>query len=207
MKKSLFAIAVSLVITATTLLGQHTQSLSFTDPGPITPGSTFTVSVGLMFSGYGSFGFAYWLEVPNALAPFLSITQVSYFTYPDPNQTSPNPAPFNSTAGASPGFMLETRDLGATVSDPNPRPPPIQPYHMTDVTFTLAVGAPLGNFALRSTTLSPRVSEVIDMDFNQNPLPQASVTLNVVPEPSTLALLAFGAASIPLVIRRRKQHN
>src|SRR2546430_5715651 len=107
--KKLLSIATICAVTATCpIFAQHTQSLSFSDPGPVTPGSKFTVSVTLTWN-YDSFGLSYWLETNNALAPFLSITSATYFAFPDPNQTMPNPAAFDagSSAGASPGFMLE----------------------------------------------------------------------------------------------------
>src|SRR2546423_7147335 len=100
-KVQLFAAICGMTATSV-VFGQHTQSLSFSaPPGPIPPGATFNVSVNLTFSGYSSFGLSYWLEVPNALAPFIAITDAIYFTFPDPNQTAPNPATFNSTIGST----------------------------------------------------------------------------------------------------------
>jgi hypothetical protein len=49
-------------------------------------------------------------------------------------------------------------------------------------------------YDLRSTTSAPRTSEVTDTDFNDNNLPAAHFTINIVPEPSTLALLCLAAA-------------
>jgi hypothetical protein len=78
--------------------------------------------------------------------------------------------------------------------------------HITDLMFTLDAGAPAGMFTLRSTTTSPRISEVTDTDFNDNNIiPAGSVMLNIVPEPSTFALVGLGAvASAMLAYRRRK---
>jgi hypothetical protein len=206
--KKLLLVPFCLLTVLSAGFGQHTQSLTFSSPGPITPGNPFTVSVNLMFTGYSSFGLSYWLEVDNAIAPFLSITNVQYFTFPDPNQTSPNPAPFNSTSGATSGFMNETRDLGATVNDPTMKmvPPCNCSYHIADITFMLAAGAPPQGFTLRSTTVSPRISEVTDTDFNDNNIiPAGSLSINIIPEPGTLALLGVGAASLALVGYRRSR--
>jgi PEP-CTERM motif len=168
----------------------------------------FTISVSLTFSPYSSYGLSYWLETPTALAPFLSITGVSYFTFLEPNQLTPNPATFDSTSGSMPGFMLEPRDLGASVQDLTPpNAVPAGTYHITDLTFMLAPGTPTGMYMLCSTKLSPRVSEVTDTDFNDNNIPPGCVTLNIdgVPEPSTLALLSLAAISSALLVYRRQK--
>ena len=206
MKKTLLAAIICAVTATSPLFAQHSQSIAFTAPGSITAGSSFSVSVSLTFANYASFGLSYWLEVPNALAPFLHITGATYFTFPDANQLNPNPANFDSTSGSTAGFMNETRDLGATVNDPNTKMQPPGTYHITDLMFTLDAGAPTGMFTLRSTTTSPRISEVTDTDFNDNNIiPAGSVMLNIVPEPSTFALVGLGAvASAMLAYRRRK---
>lgn len=196
-------IAMSL---AAPVWGQHTQSLSFSSPGPIIPGQQFMVSVNLAFGGYSSFGFSYWLEVSNNMAPFLFLDNVERFTFPDPRQPILAGTPFNSTAGSTAGFMLETPDLGATVNDPTMKMVPPGTYHITDITLRLAAGAPFESFTLRSTTVSPRVSEVTDTDFNDNNIiPAGSITFNVIPEPSTLALLAVTAVGVACVAYRRRK--
>src|SRR6266513_1970398 len=168
---------------ASPLFGQHTQSLSFSDPGLLTPGSTFTISVTLNYSGYSSFQIDYWLEVQNGLAPFLAVTNAHYFTFLDPNNVNPYPAPFNATTGATAGFMCENNDLGAMINPATPVPPGT--YHITDVTFSLAPNAPPGTYILRSTTVGTRVSEVSDMDFNANPINSpGSIVLNVTATPT-----------------------
>jgi hypothetical protein len=60
-------------------------------------------------------------------------------------------------------------------------------------------------YDLRSTTTSPFTSEVTDTDFNDNNLPAAHFTINIVPEPSTLVLLGLGAAGSGLVAYRRRK--
>lgn len=153
---------------------------------------------------FDAFGFSYWLEVPIALAPFIAITNVEYFTFPDPNQVSPYPLLFNSTSGASSGYMAETRDLGATRIPP-PKPP-IGPQHITTITFSLALGAPNGSFTMLTTSHAPRISEVTDTQFNDHNIdPPAMFVINVVPEPSTLALLSFAAVGGALIYRRRNR--
>ncbi len=140
----------------------------------------------------------------NALAPNISITNVTYFTFLDPNQTGPNPALFNSTSGAHSGYMNETRDLGATDSSISPGR-----YLVASVQFTLTGAAP-GIYQLKSTTLSPRASELSDTNFASHNFGASSYritisptgTLMSVPEPTTLSLLilttgGFGVAAGP----------
>lgn len=148
------------------------QSLIFAGPSTWTPGTSTTLQVFLTYDGYSAFGLSYWLEVPTALAPFLSITGVTYGAqFPDPNSVSPNPSLFNSTSGAIPGYMNQTRDLGSTnASTPGSEIPP-GTYQTNTLTFTLDAGAAsLGgqSFTMRSTITSPRVSEVTDSQFNDN---------------------------------------
>ena len=199
MKKTFLAAIICAMTATSPLFGQHMQSLRFSGPSSIdiTTTNTFTLSVNLSFSGYSAYAFSHWLEVQCALAPFLTITDVIHYP-PFPGATGV-PIPFN---GGGPDYCGEPSDLGA-VSFPMQVPP--GKYHVSDITFMLGPGTPLGMYDLRSTTTTPRISSVSDTDFNDNALPAAHFTINIVPEPSAIALLSLAGISSGLVAYRRRK--
>ncbi|MBA3544041.1 MAG: PEP-CTERM sorting domain-containing protein [Chthoniobacterales bacterium] len=165
----------------------------------------------MRFRGYNSLGLSYWFEVQNALAPNISITSVTYFTFLDPNQTTPNPALFNATSGAHAGYLTETRDLGATPRDISMSTPPGS-YLIASIQFTLNGAAP-GTYLLKSTTVSPHASEVSDTNFVSHNLPASTYTITIastgtmttVPEPTTYSLLGVAASVLLLAAYRRRR--
>ena len=206
MKKTLLIVIVTAIfatgaVAATqpdSLIRPHgqSQSLTFNDNGSgggdathgtYAPGSTFSLDVFLTFSGYNSTGLSFWLEASNGLAGSLSITGVTYgTTFPDPTNTAPNPAIFNTSVGASPGFMTETRDLGSTANGTVAAP---GTYFVAHITFSLSASFAPGNYILQSTVTSPHTSEATSFDgttFADNNLPAAQYFITQIPEPTTL---------------------
>jgi hypothetical protein len=153
---------------------------------------------------YSAYGVSYWLEVPNALAPFIAITNVQWFTFPPPDPPPTYPILFNSTSGARSGYMAETTgDLGGAFNPPTSAGPGT--FQINTITFSLAAGAPIGSYTMFTTSNSPRISEVTDTGFNDNNIiPPGMFVINVgaVPEPGTLALLSFAAVSWGVLIYR-----
>ena len=200
---------------ATSFAGTVSQSIAFDDLGSgggsatsgfYLPGSTFSFDVLLTYSAYSSSGLSFWLETNAAFAPYIAITGVTYgTTFPDPIDTAPNPATFNHTPGASPGYMTENRNLGSTlnVSSPNSPVPP-GTYFVAHVTLQISAGAPPGTYDLASTTVSPHVSEVTSFDgttFADQNLPAVHYTV-IIPEPGTFTLIGLGAITILGLVAR-----
>src|SRR6267378_703830 len=102
----------------------QSQSISLSDnglyggtntSGTFNSTSTFTLSTTLTYSGYNSTGFSYWLEVPTALAPFITITSESYFTFTTPNSSTPPPDTFTDTAfNNDPGYAATLGGSGGS---------------------------------------------------------------------------------------------
>jgi hypothetical protein len=163
---------------------ERSQSISFSGPSTVDLGvsTQFTVLVDLTFTGYNSYGLSYWMEVSDALAPFISLTNVTHSVFPDANQSVPNPAPFNSSTGAGPGYATAGRDLGATVQivDPENAVPP-GTHQIASLTFSVDPSAPSGMYTLRSTIVYPYISEVADTDFADNVInPAGTFTFTIV---------------------------
>src|ERR1043166_3057583 len=146
MKKRLVITLVALTIATSSLYA--TQSLSIN--GPMIWGPSVTLQVNDTFTNFGgSYGLSYWFEVSSAIAPFLTITSITYHQpFTDANNIGTFPFSFNSTSGADAGFMTTTTangqsgDLGAT-SNPFVLIPD-GTYLITDIIFSLALNAPAG---------------------------------------------------------------
>jgi len=197
--KTLFLITLITLTSTISSLQATQQALSFSGPTTWTPGASVVLAATDTFSGYGTgtYGFSYWLQVNTALAPFLTITNLAFFPPFPHGYSGPFPILFNSASGTDPGFTAES--VGLQGSADNGVQVPDGSYHFSDITFGLAANAPAGTYTLRITTAAPRESLQVDSDFDDEPFPQASFVFNVVPEPSTLALLVLvgvGAGAI-----------
>lgn len=213
MKKLLLTLACSVVMAAAALA--QTQSINLyttgttNTSGTYAAGSSFSLDSSITFTGFTAIGLSEWLQVNSTIAPYITITGESYFTFTDDNQTfltGNSNNTFILTSGANTGFRVEGRDVGGTAVGPTEYRT-AGTYTVNTITFTLAPDAPAGTYSIATTTLSPRQTAIGDTSFNDHYTAQGTYTFTIaaaaVPEPSTW--LAAGLGVTGLLVYRRRQ--
>jgi hypothetical protein len=210
MKRTVLIVLIGLT-TAYSALSQQSLSLSFSGPTNWTPGTSIVLNTTDSFLNFGgSYGLHYWLQAQSLIAPFLTITGLTFNSpFPDGSGLGTFPFTFTSTVGADPGYMTtltangQNGDLGA-YSNPLVVIPDGTYANITNITFSLAANAAVGTYTLRTTTASQRPSVQIAANLDDVLFPQASFVFTVVPEPSTLALIALTGIGAGVMAYRRR---
>jgi PEP-CTERM motif len=204
MKKTLLITVICGMMVAGTAFAEP-QTLSLVPSGTIfNQNDTFTVDVTLTFAGYTSDGLTYFLETTAASRTFFHITAEVYTGFLDPTEPGwPNEFNRPMMHGVDAGMFANSNDLGAAaVHIPDDDLPP-GTYLISQLSFSITNAAP-GVYTFFTTSTKPIPSEVADQKCCYDHfIPRTSFSITIVPEPTTLALLAAAGAGLVFLAYRR----
>ena len=228
MKKLLLTAALALTCVSLISPRAHAQTGSFTftavSPLTITTNQAFVFDITLTVSGLVGgdnmapgaqdlAGLSYWLrQTSPAGAPFgFSITGRANTSA----QGAPSDSPFTDyiqgnalvTSSNAGNNLVDAdaneRDLGALVTETDP------PTFLGNGTYFVAritlTPTAVGTYTIQSGTIGGRTSRFNDGNGDTADISPASLTITVVPEPSTYALLALGMIGTGVVVYRRRR--
>ena len=202
---------IFLVLATVSMADAQTAVFGFNDnnglpnSGTYSPGDSFTFSISLAFAPGGSManvdGLSYWLEQQNPNAPF-------YFSITNRDATG-SQFTFLQTPGLTYPQALapsDAKDLGGLTPDGNGRGAGL--YFIANVTIQIDPSAAPGTYQIETTTTGGKVSTAFDNTGTHSvPITAANYTITIVPEPSSIALLASGIPIAFGFLRRRASRN
>jgi hypothetical protein len=213
MKKLLLVAALALTCAGIAAPRANAQSAQFTftpisSISNVAPGQSIQFSINLVVMTGGTLnnvqGLTYFLQ-QNGAGPYVfTITGRDNERTADPaddsffnDEISTNSQIFANNPQLNPS---NGRDLGALADNPLPS----GTYFIANITLTLAGNAAPGSYTIQSVTTGGKTAVVNNSNGDTFPIQPGSLTITVVPEPSTYALLAFGAIGAGIVVYRRR---
>lgn len=176
--------------------------LEFSAPGPIqvSPGGTMQITLNLVTTAEQVMGLDYRLSVSGSASGYFTLTgrDFSGSSFSDPVETNAMvPAP-------AAAVMNPENDLSLGAWTPTFDPVAPGTWQVAVLTISIAADAPQGSFTLQ--TISPVDAGWFDENFEDHEFDSpASITVNVVPEPSTAGALLAAATYLGLAWRKRRK--
>jgi len=208
MKKLLLLSALVLTSAFIAAPRASAQSAQFTfTPMSFTaaPGSDITFRIDLTFAPGGNIedlnGLTFFLQQTNGTTPFFTITgrdnTGSLFTDLQTSNFQLLPDALDKT---NPSFSNQ-KDLGALLEV---APLGSGTFFVTNITLSIAANATPGTFTISSVTTGGKTAVINDSQGDTFPIQPGSISVTIIPEPSTYALLAMTGMGLAVVAYRRR---
>ena len=169
------------------------------DSGTYMPGDSFTFSITLTFAPGGTVqnldGLSYWFQQQSPVAPF-------YFSITNRDDTGSMFTDLQTPGLVYPQSLTPAndKDLGAFLPGSGIG---AGAYFIANLTIKIDPSAAPGVYQIENTTTGGKTSIITDDQGHTFPIPQDVYTITVLPEPSSVALSAFGFSLVAGFVRGR----